>query len=58
MEEWKQIDGYENYEVSSYGRVRNKSGLIMKHRYCGVYPQISTYNNGNSFSGMETNVST
>lgn len=44
MEEWKIIEGYENYEVSSHGRVRNKSGLIIKQRYNGVYPMISLYN--------------
>jgi hypothetical protein len=24
VEEWKQIENYENYEISSLGRVRNK----------------------------------
>ena len=31
MEEWRQISEYENYEVSSYGNVRNKkTGRILK----------------------------
>lgn len=25
MEEWKQIEGYDNYEVSTFGNVRNKT---------------------------------
>ena len=31
MEIWKKIEGYENYSVSTYGRVRNdKTGRILK----------------------------
>jgi hypothetical protein len=32
MEEYKLIDGYENYEVSSFGNVRNvsKTGRVLK----------------------------
>ena len=31
MEQWKTIQGYENYEVSSEGRIRNKkTGKILK----------------------------
>lgn len=29
-EEWKTIDGYEKYEISSLGRVRRKNGVILK----------------------------
>lgn len=29
MEIWKQIPGFSNYEVSSFGKVRNKSGSIL-----------------------------
>jgi hypothetical protein len=46
MEEWKLIEGYENYEVSSHGRVRNnKTGLILKPAYnnCG-YIHVSIIN--------------
>lgn len=28
MEEWKKITGYENYEISSFGRVRGKRGIM------------------------------
>ena len=30
MEQWKTINGYENYEVSTAGNVRNKSGKVLK----------------------------
>jgi hypothetical protein len=31
MEEWRQIEGYENYSVSDLGNVRNdKTGRILK----------------------------
>lgn len=37
MEVWKKIDGFENYEVSSYGNVKslqpNKNEKILKFRY-------------------------
>ena len=38
MEEWKKIEGFENYSVSTHGKIRNdKTGTIRK-------PQ--TYTNG------------
>lgn len=30
LEEWKQIDGYENYEVSNIGRVRSKDRIVYR----------------------------
>ena len=37
-EVWSQIDGYDNYEVSSFGRVRNnKTGRILKVYNKGCY---------------------
>lgn len=30
MEEWKQVQGYENYEISNQGRIRNRAGHILK----------------------------
>lgn len=31
MEKWKDIDGFEGkYQISSWGRVRNRDGLILK----------------------------
>jgi len=43
LEEWKEIDGFTNYEISTLGRCRNKStGKILKERnitggYIGYY---------------------
>ena len=32
IEQWRLIDDYDNYEISSHGRVRNnKTGRIMKN---------------------------
>ena len=46
MEIWKKIEGYENYSVSTYGRVRNdKTGNILKNLTNGVYPQVGLYKN-------------
>jgi hypothetical protein len=42
MEEWRQISEYENYEVSSYGNVRNKkTGRILKPGCNGGYMYVS-----------------
>ena len=48
MEEWKKIDGYENYSVSSEGRVRNdKTGRILKVTPDkGGYLQVCLSKNG------------
>jgi hypothetical protein len=49
MEEYKVIDGYDNYEVSNMGNVRNKkTGLILKQsiRHYG-YRSVTLYDNGN-----------
>lgn len=47
MEEWKLIEGYENYEVSSHGRVRNnKTGRILKPKiHHDGYLRIGIYKN-------------
>ena len=38
MEEWKVISGFENYEVSNQGYVRNKkTGLILKTQVTNGY---------------------
>lgn len=47
IEIWKPIDGYDNYEVSSHGRVKNNTGKIMKPRLDKYgYYDISLSNNG------------
>ena len=32
MEEWKDIKGFENYQVSNEGRIRNKKGKILRQQ--------------------------
>ncbi len=45
IEVWKQIDGYENYEVSSFGNVRNKNtGRILKASSNGGYYSVGLSN--------------
>ena len=45
IEEWKQVDGCENYEVSSFGKVRNKkTGRILKQSCKGGYMSIGMQN--------------
>lgn len=48
MEKWKTIEGYENYEVSTAGNVRNKStGRILKPYENGVgYLQVGLCKDG------------
>ncbi len=47
MEEWKQILEYDNYEVSSYGNVRNKkTGRILKPARNGGYLSAKLRKNG------------
>ena len=40
MEKWKVINSFQNYEVSNMGRVRNKSGLIMRQQETNGYPCV------------------
>lgn len=45
MEQWKKIVGYENYEVSNIGRVRNsKTMYILKPQKKEGYNRIGLYN--------------
>ena len=32
MELWKDIEGFENYQVSSWGRVRSSNGILKPYR--------------------------
>ena len=46
MEQWKKIDGYENYSVSCNGEIRNdKTGRILKAGMCR-YKSVVLYKNG------------
>lgn len=43
-ERWQQIEGYDNYQISSLGRVRNTiTGIILKPRYRGGYTRVVLY---------------
>ena len=45
-EEWKQIEGYENYSVSNFGNVRNdKTGKILKPMLEKGYYRVDLYKN-------------
>ncbi len=49
MEEWKQIQDYDGYEISSFGRVRSVHG-IHKQRLCSSgRPQASLFKNGKQY---------
>ena len=45
LEEWKEISGYDQYEVSSMGRVR-RNNKILKFQIVNEYYQLSLYKNG------------
>jgi len=47
MEQWKIIEGYENYEVSNYGNVRNNyTDRVLKPNLCRGYHIIRTSKDG------------
>lgn len=53
MEQWKPITNYENYEISSHGRIRNYRKRILKpgvnsHGYCTV--RLSNNNKSQTIS--------
>jgi len=51
IEHWMLVDGYDNYEISSFGRIRNnrtsKILIVQNHKSkCLFYKDISLYKNG------------
>lgn len=48
MEQWKKIDGYENYSVSCNGEIRNdKTGRVLKkYKNKDGYEHVNLYKNG------------
>ena len=46
MEIWKKINGYYNYEVSNYGRIRSKNKILKPQLKGNGYLQISLCVNG------------
>lgn len=50
-EEWKTINDYPNYSISSLGNVKNKNGFILKtNPIAGLYSQVKLYNNNGKHS--------
>ena len=46
MEDWRTIENYDNYEVSSFGRIRNKSTCrILINNIKSGYFHNSIFNN-------------
>lgn len=51
-EEWRKIDGFDNYSISNFGRVRNDNTKFLlkthiKNGYCAVF--LSRYNKGKRY---------
>ena len=50
MEEFRKIEGFENYSVSNHGNVRNdETGRILKSASRACYPAICLWLNGNQY---------
>ncbi len=49
IEQWRLVDGYDNYEVSSHGRVRNNktARILIPWLNSGGYPHVSLKNKKN-----------
>ena len=45
MEEWRIIDGFENYEISNMGNVRSNRGVLKPGKDTYGYNQVNLYNN-------------
>lgn len=54
MEIWKKIDGYDNYEVSSYGRVRSKNKILTPQSKGNGYLQVNLCSNGSCNKRIKT----
>ena len=49
MEVWKDIEGFENYQISTWGNVRNRKGQVLKPYYNSKgYLKIGLTKNGKS----------
>lgn len=42
---WAIVNGYPNYSISSFGRIKNRSGKILKIDFSRPYPAIELYQN-------------
>lgn len=45
VEEWRTIEGFENYEVSNFGRVRKVEYIKQREDFNG-YPIVNLYKGG------------
>jgi hypothetical protein len=43
QEEWKQVPGFDHYEISNLGRVR-KTSYLRSYGHSGGYPQVQLFN--------------
>ena len=50
MERWENIKGFENYQVSSYGRVKGKKGILKPILNVYGYYQVMLYKNKKAYS--------
>jgi hypothetical protein len=51
-EQWKRIEGFPNYEVSNFGNVRSKRGIIKSGLDSYGYRQVNLYNHdGGGYKG-------
>jgi hypothetical protein len=48
MELWKDIEGFENYQVSSWGRVRGANGILKPYKNKKGYLKVGLMNGGKS----------
>ena len=48
MELWKEIEGFENYQVSSWGRVRSANGILKPYKNKKGYLKIGLTKDGKS----------
>ena len=46
MELWKEIEGFENYQVSSWGRVRSANGILKPYRNKKGYLKVGLSKDG------------
>ena len=46
METWKTIEGFENYEVSTWGNIRGKYGVLKPYKNKKGYLKVGLYKDG------------
>lgn len=46
MEIWTEIEGFENYQVSTWGRVRSSHGILKPYENAKGYLKVGLFRNG------------